>query len=237
MSRSTSTPRAGNASAHSARRLRSGRPRRRSSPSESSPSSVKVRPLRRMPSPHHRTSPRRCRLLQARRSLRARGRRKQSAKPQASEKPGGVTGAKQGTGATRTRTQRKAATGKAKAASQKADAKRQKRTPPAAAAAEPKRFAWAPVEGAVGYRFELFRGDKQVLECGRRLRPTSSRANGAMQAAPKRSRRGTTAGTSGRCCRAARQTRRWCRRASQFRSSPSHSGRGEPTRAEVGPCR
>ena len=91
------------------------------------------------------------------------GTTKQSAKPQASEKPGGVTGAKQGTGATRTRTQRKAATGKAKAASQKADAKRQKRTPPAAAAAEPKRFAWAPVEGAVGYRFELFRGDKQVL--------------------------------------------------------------------------
>ena len=30
--------------------------------------------------------------------------------------------------------------------------------------AEPRRFAWAPVKGAVSYRFELFRGDKQVLE-------------------------------------------------------------------------
>ncbi len=28
----------------------------------------------------------------------------------------------------------------------------------------PRRFAWAPVEGAVGYRIELFRGTKQVLE-------------------------------------------------------------------------
>jgi hypothetical protein len=35
---------------------------------------------------------------------------------------------------------------------------------PAAPAAESRRFAWAPVEDAVGYRFELFRGDKQVLE-------------------------------------------------------------------------
>jgi hypothetical protein len=30
-------------------------------------------------------------------------------------------------------------------------------------AAEPRRFAWAPVDGAVGYRVELFRGDDQVL--------------------------------------------------------------------------
>ena len=36
--------------------------------------------------------------------------------------------------------------------------------PAPAAASEPKRFAWAPVNGAVGYRFELFRGDKQVLD-------------------------------------------------------------------------
>jgi hypothetical protein len=34
---------------------------------------------------------------------------------------------------------------------------------PAGAAAEPRRFAWAPVDGAVGYRLELFRGNEQVL--------------------------------------------------------------------------
>ena len=32
-----------------------------------------------------------------------------------------------------------------------------------AGAPEPRRFAWAPVAGAVSYRFELFRGDEQVL--------------------------------------------------------------------------
>ena len=32
-----------------------------------------------------------------------------------------------------------------------------------AGALEPRRFAWAPVDGAVSYRFELFRGDEQVL--------------------------------------------------------------------------
>jgi hypothetical protein len=52
-------------------------------------------------------------------------------------------------------------TAKAKTAVQ---AGRSKATPPPAASAEPKRFAWAPVDGAVGYRFELFRGAKQVLE-------------------------------------------------------------------------
>jgi hypothetical protein len=36
--------------------------------------------------------------------------------------------------------------------------------PAPAAAAAARRFAWAPVEDAVGYRFELFRGDRQVLE-------------------------------------------------------------------------
>ena len=35
---------------------------------------------------------------------------------------------------------------------------------PAASTAEPRRFAWAPVHGAIGYRIELFRGAKQVLE-------------------------------------------------------------------------
>ena len=32
-----------------------------------------------------------------------------------------------------------------------------------AGAPEPRRFAWAPVAGAVSYRFELFRGEEQVL--------------------------------------------------------------------------
>jgi hypothetical protein len=41
-------------------------------------------------------------------------------------------------------------------------AKRPAATP--AASPEPRRFAWAPVDGAVAYRLELFRGDKQVLE-------------------------------------------------------------------------
>ena len=63
----------------------------------------------------------------------------------------------------RPKTQRASAkrTAKAKAAGQ---AGRSKATPPPAATEEPKRFAWAPVNGAVGYRFELFRGDKQVLD-------------------------------------------------------------------------
>jgi hypothetical protein len=35
--------------------------------------------------------------------------------------------------------------------------------PASGAAAGPRRFAWAPVDGAVGYRLELFRGNEQVL--------------------------------------------------------------------------
>jgi len=64
--------------------------------------------------------------------------------------------------ASRAKTTRASAKGtaKAKAAGQGG---RSKAAPPPAAA-EPRRFAWAPVNGAVGYRFELFRGDKQVLE-------------------------------------------------------------------------
>lgn len=38
-----------------------------------------------------------------------------------------------------------------------------KKTPVAAAAAETRRFAWAPVDGAVGYHVELFRGNDRVL--------------------------------------------------------------------------
>jgi len=44
-------------------------------------------------------------------------------------------------------------------------AKKKKQTAsPPAASSEPRRFAWAPVDGAVGYRLELFRGDNQVFE-------------------------------------------------------------------------
>ena len=63
----------------------------------------------------------------------------------------------------RGKTQRASAKGTAKAKTAR-QAGRSKATPPPAATAEPKRFAWAPVNGAVGYRLELFRGDKQVLE-------------------------------------------------------------------------
>jgi hypothetical protein len=61
------------------------------------------------------------------------------------------------------KTQRASAKGTAKAKAG-GQAGRAKATPPPAATEEPKRFAWAPVNGAVGYRFELFRGDKQVLD-------------------------------------------------------------------------
>ncbi len=63
----------------------------------------------------------------------------------------------------RAKTQRASAKGTAKAKTA-GRAGRSKATPPPAATDEPKRFAWAPVNGAVGYRFELFRGDKQVLD-------------------------------------------------------------------------
>ena len=65
--------------------------------------------------------------------------------------------------ASRAKTQRASAKGTAKAKTA-GQAGRSKATPPPAATTEPKRFAWAPVNGAVGYRFELFRGDKQVLD-------------------------------------------------------------------------
>ncbi len=52
-------------------------------------------------------------------------------------------------------------------AAAKPSAKASASTPPAAkqadSAAEPRKFAWAPVAGAVAYRFELFRGSQQVL--------------------------------------------------------------------------
>jgi hypothetical protein len=54
-------------------------------------------------------------------------------------------------------------------AKKKATGAKQTKTPDKSGAATPaatvpaRRFAWAPVEGAVGYRVELFRGDAQVL--------------------------------------------------------------------------
>ena len=94
-----------------------------------------------------------------------------SAEPQAPSRTArrgsahGAAADEEGTGSARTKAAAKAATGKAKAASEGGRAKQAEAAPLApAGAAEPKRFAWAPVDGAVGYRFELFRGDKQVLE-------------------------------------------------------------------------
>jgi hypothetical protein len=46
----------------------------------------------------------------------------------------------------------------------KAAAAKKSAAAPAAATVPPRRFAWAPVDGAVGYRVELFRGDQQVLQ-------------------------------------------------------------------------
>jgi hypothetical protein len=40
---------------------------------------------------------------------------------------------------------------------------REQSKPASGPAAKPRRFAWAPVDGAVGYRLELFRGNEQVL--------------------------------------------------------------------------
>ena len=69
--------------------------------------------------------------------------------------------AKQGKTPAASRTKEQRTSAKAKTVRQAGSSKA---TPPPAATTEPKRFAWAPVNGAVGYRFELFRGDKQVLD-------------------------------------------------------------------------
>jgi hypothetical protein len=67
-----------------------------------------------------------------------------------------------------TKTQRpatkKAASQSGPAVSRTAKPKTKETPKPPAASPEPRRFAWAPVDGAVSYRLELFRGDKQVLE-------------------------------------------------------------------------
>ena len=87
-------------------------------------------------------------------------------KPKSSVAPGSTP--KRNTGATRKTTkpaaaakpQAKAATGTAKA---KPAQTQPKPKTPAAAPPEPRRFAWAPVEGATGYHVELFRGNDRVL--------------------------------------------------------------------------
>jgi hypothetical protein len=58
-----------------------------------------------------------------------------------------------------------AATAKKNAATakKKAGAAKEAASTTTAAAPPARRFAWAPVDGAVGYRVELFRGDEQVL--------------------------------------------------------------------------
>ena len=56
-----------------------------------------------------------------------------------------------------------AAKPKAKAGSKPAPAKKTSKPATRTPAVPPRRFAWAPVEGAVGYRVELFRGNEQVL--------------------------------------------------------------------------
>lgn len=73
--------------------------------------------------------------------------------------------------ASRAKTAKQAsAAGEAKTTEKQASAARQAKTTAKPAkskapgpAAEPRRFAWAPVPGALSYRVELFRGDEQVL--------------------------------------------------------------------------
>jgi hypothetical protein len=81
--------------------------------------------------------------------------------PAPSDTSGGSTITKPATG---TKTQPKGATKPKIAAGKSSAPRQQKAPPPPAASSEPRRFAWAPVEGAVGYRLELFRGDRQVFE-------------------------------------------------------------------------
>ena len=93
---------------------------------------------------------------------------RQTPKPSTARGSGnGRAAAQEKTPATAPKTQRQAAKKPAPTPSGAASRKSARPTKKPAAATptlEPKRFAWAPVDGAVGYRFELFRGDKQVLE-------------------------------------------------------------------------
>jgi hypothetical protein len=76
-----------------------------------------------------------------------------SKKPSAATKKTSTAAKKKATAAAN----KKSATGK------KASSAKTSGAPKTAAAAPARRFAWAPVKGAVGYRVELFRGNQQVL--------------------------------------------------------------------------
>ena len=90
-------------------------------------------------------------------------------KPQTTQKPSGANGTTkpktsvapkpkaQASSKTRAATKPKATT------KPKASATPPEKTAVAPAAAETRRFAWAPVDGAVGYHVELFRGNDRVL--------------------------------------------------------------------------
>ncbi len=107
------------------------------------------------------------------------GGRPATAKPKAPAKPGVQRRAEKRAAAAKS-AQKKAAATKQTAVSKPESTSSKTQTPKFATAPErpvsgkyptaapavpaPRRFAWAPVEGAVAYRIELFRGTKQVLE-------------------------------------------------------------------------
>jgi hypothetical protein len=86
---------------------------------------------------------------------------KAAVKPSATTKPRATTPRNATTKPKATTTSKAAAKPKASATSGAKAASKPKA--PKAAAPEPRRFAWAPVEGAVGYHVELFRGPDRVL--------------------------------------------------------------------------
>ena len=102
------------------------------------------------------------------------GETQKSAKPAAANGGKGRAAVKkQARPAARTKAQRqatkKAVSGPSGAAGSRTAQPKQKQAVKKSAATsagspEPRRFAWAPVDGAVAYRVELFRGDEQVLE-------------------------------------------------------------------------
>ena len=96
---------------------------------------------------------------------------------------------------------------------------RQKTTPGSAAAApEPRRFAWAPVEGGVAYHVELFKGWTRCSQRRRRSRSSSSGRPGATRAAGYTSPPERTAGTCGPSPRADAPPRPSSRRSYRSRS-------------------
>ena len=126
------------------------------------------------------------------------------------------------------------AEGRAKATGPKAEAEGRAGQQPAtkavpkSPAAPPRRFAWAPVDGAVSYRVELFRGNDQVLQATTERPSSSSRARGGTRAARSVSRRARTAGTSGPCSSLAPRSRRSSRPASTFPEPENGSAVGAP---------